>query len=195
MANGYPIDQRGNTGSVGDDTPTEHAAWTLQLQAAGLPGSPIEKQTAMLTIDHGNDRDYISDKGDEVWNVIEGNGIKNVLIMGALHTCSACRALVALGSPCRLLSSLSAQGFRLSPPLLLRRALLWAGVHTNMCVLGRPFGLRQMARLGKNTALVRDMTDTSAIPRPPPHSGLDAHLSLHASRFVFATQNLNCLRA
>ena len=33
-----------------------------------------------------------------------------------------------------------------------------------MCVLGRPFGLRQMARLGKNTALVRDMTDTSAIP-------------------------------
>ena len=93
MANGYPIDQRGNTGSVGDDTPTEHAAWTLQLQAAGLPGSPIEKQTAMLTIDHGNDRDYISDKGDEVWNVIEGNGIKNVLIMGALHTCSACRAL------------------------------------------------------------------------------------------------------
>ena len=88
MANGYPIDQRGNTGSVGDDTPTEHAAWTLQLQAAGLPGSPIEKQTAGLTIDHGNDRDYISDKGDEVWNVIEGNGIKNVLIMGAPHMLS-----------------------------------------------------------------------------------------------------------
>ena len=36
-----------------------------------------------------------------------------------------------------------------------------------MCVLGRPFGLRQMARLGKNTALVRDMTDTSAILRRP----------------------------
>jgi len=111
VANGYPIDQRGNTGSVGDDTPTEHAAWTLQLQAAGLPGSPIEKQTAGLTIDHGNDRDYISDKGDEVWNVIEGNGIKNVLIMGALHTCSACRAPTSLGSPCPLLSSLSAKGF------------------------------------------------------------------------------------
>ena len=49
-----------------------------------------------------------------------------------------------------------------------------------MCVLGRPFGLRQMARLGKNTALVRDMTDTSAIPRPPHHSGLDAHLLFHS---------------
>ena len=42
----------------------------------------------------------------------------------------------------------------------IKNALLM-GVHTNMCVLGRPFGLRQLARLGKNVALVRDMTDTS----------------------------------
>jgi nicotinamidase-related amidase len=34
------------------------------------------------------------------------------------------------------------------------------GVHTNMCVLGRPFGLRQMSSHGKNTVLVRDLTDT-----------------------------------
>ena len=34
------------------------------------------------------------------------------------------------------------------------------GVHTNMCVLGRPFGLRNMARYGKNAVLMRDMTDT-----------------------------------
>ena len=34
------------------------------------------------------------------------------------------------------------------------------GVHTNMCVIGRPFGLRNMARFGKNVVLVRDMTDT-----------------------------------
>jgi len=34
------------------------------------------------------------------------------------------------------------------------------GVHTNMCVLGRPFGLRNMARNGKNVVLMRDMTDT-----------------------------------
>ncbi len=34
------------------------------------------------------------------------------------------------------------------------------GVHTNMCVLGRPFGLRNMARNGKNVVLVRDLTDT-----------------------------------
>ena len=33
------------------------------------------------------------------------------------------------------------------------------GVHINMCVLGRPFGLRQMAKNGKNVVLVRDLTD------------------------------------
>lgn len=34
------------------------------------------------------------------------------------------------------------------------------GVHTNMCVIGRSFGLRNMVRLGKNVVLMRDMTDT-----------------------------------
>jgi type 1 glutamine amidotransferase/nicotinamidase-related amidase len=34
------------------------------------------------------------------------------------------------------------------------------GVHTNMCVLGRPFGLRNMSRFGKNVVLMRDLTDT-----------------------------------
>ena len=34
------------------------------------------------------------------------------------------------------------------------------GVHTNMCVIGRPFGLRNMVRLGMNVVLMRDMTDT-----------------------------------
>jgi len=42
------------------------------------------------------------------------------------------------------------------------------GVHLNMCVLGRPFGIRQMVRLGKNVALVRDMTDTMYDPRREP---------------------------
>ena len=34
------------------------------------------------------------------------------------------------------------------------------GVHTNMCVIGRTFGLRNMVRLGMNVVLMRDMTDT-----------------------------------
>jgi type 1 glutamine amidotransferase/nicotinamidase-related amidase len=43
------------------------------------------------------------------------------------------------------------------------------GVHTNMCVLGRPFGLRQMARHGKKVVLMRDMTDTMYNPARAPY--------------------------
>jgi nicotinamidase-related amidase len=43
------------------------------------------------------------------------------------------------------------------------------GVHTNMCVLGRSFGIRQMVRLGMDVVLVRDMTDAMYDPREPPY--------------------------
>src|SRR5262249_7553599 len=43
------------------------------------------------------------------------------------------------------------------------------GVHTNMCVLGRPFGLRQLAKNGKNVVLMRDMTDTMYDPTQSPY--------------------------
>lgn len=38
------------------------------------------------------------------------------------------------------------------------------GVHLNMCVSGRPFGLRQMAKNGKHVVLMRDLTDTMYNP-------------------------------
>ncbi|MEE2991275.1 MAG: ThuA domain-containing protein, partial [Planctomycetota bacterium] len=47
--------------------------------------------------------------------------------------------------------------------------VILVGVHTNMCVLGRPFGLRQMAKNGKNVVLMRDMTDTMYNPKMEPH--------------------------
>ncbi len=43
------------------------------------------------------------------------------------------------------------------------------GVHTNMCVLGRPFGIRQQVRLKMNVALCRDLTDAMYDPREPPY--------------------------
>lgn len=43
------------------------------------------------------------------------------------------------------------------------------GVHTNMCVLGRPFGIRQMIYQGQNVALMRDMTDCMYNPRNKPY--------------------------
>jgi nicotinamidase-related amidase len=47
--------------------------------------------------------------------------------------------------------------------------VILVGVHTNMCVLGRPFGLRQMAKNGKHVVLMRDMTDTMYNPARWPH--------------------------
>ncbi len=61
------------------------------------------------------------------------------------------------------------------------------GVHLNMCVLGRPFGLRQMAKNGKNVALMRDLTDTMYDPRQAPYvshfTGTDRMIE-HVERFV-----------
>jgi len=46
--------------------------------------------------------------------------------------------------------------------------VILCGVHLNMCVLGRPFAIRQQVYLGKNVALIRDMTDTMYNPERPP---------------------------
>ena len=47
--------------------------------------------------------------------------------------------------------------------------LAMMGVHTNMCVLGRSFGIRQMTKLGMNVVLVRDLTDAMYDPRDAPY--------------------------
>ena len=70
------------------------------------------------------DYDGVSDRGQEIFNFCEQEGIKNIVLMG---------------------------------------------VHTNMCVLGRSFGIRQMVKLGKNVVLARDLTDAMYDPRQPPY--------------------------
>ncbi len=55
--------------------------------------------------------------------------------------------------------------------------VILVGVHLNMCVLGRPFGIRQMVKMGKNVALMRDLTDVMYDHRMKPYvdhfTGLD----------------------
>ena len=46
------------------------------------------------------------------------------------------------------------------------------GVHTNICILNRSFGIRQMTRLGFQVVLVRDLTDSMYDPRKRP---FDSH--------------------
>ena len=68
--------------------------------------------------------------------------------------------------------------------------VMLVGVHTNMCVLGRPFGLRQMARNGRNVVLVRDLTDTMYNPQRWPYvshfAGTDRIIE-HIEKFVCPT--------
>ena len=137
----YPIDQ---SDGGEDDDPLVHAQWATKLTAMGRnAGTPWKTQSSHIEIDA--EKDYISDRGDEVWNVLEAKGIKNVIL---------------------------------------------TGVHVNMCVLGRPFGLRQMARNGKNVVLMRDMTDSMYSPRQWPFvshfTGNDLIIG-HIERFVSPT--------
>jgi nicotinamidase-related amidase len=46
--------------------------------------------------------------------------------------------------------------------------LLFAGVHTNMCILNRTFGIRQMTRWGVHCVLIRDLTDAMYNPARAP---------------------------
>lgn len=68
--------------------------------------------------------DGVSDNGEEIYNYVKQEGLKNIVLMG---------------------------------------------VHTNMCVMGRPFGIRQMVKQGFNVVLTRDLTDAMYDPREKPY--------------------------
>jgi hypothetical protein len=64
------------------------------------------------------------------------------------------------------------------------------GVHLNMCVLGRPFAIRQLLNQGKNVVLVRDLTDTMYNSRMRPYvshfAGTDLMLE-HVEKYLCPT--------
>lgn len=68
--------------------------------------------------------------------------------------------------------------------------VILAGVHANMCVAGRPFGLRQMAKNGKRVVLMRDMTDTMYNPERWPfvsHTRGTELFVQHVEKFICPT--------
>jgi type 1 glutamine amidotransferase/nicotinamidase-related amidase len=68
--------------------------------------------------------------------------------------------------------------------------VILVGVHTNMCVLGRPFGLRQLSSHGRQVVLARDLTDTMYDPSQWPYvnhfTGTDLIVD-HIERYVCPT--------
>ncbi len=72
--------------------------------------------------------------------------------------------------------------------------VILVGVHLNMCVLGRPFGIRQMVNMEKKVLVMRDMTDTMYDHRMRPFvdhfTGTDlvvAHVEQHWCPSVSST--------
>lgn len=64
------------------------------------------------------------------------------------------------------------------------------GVHTNMCVVGRSFGLRNWTRTGKRTLLVRDLTDAMYNPARSPrvdHFAGTALVVEHIEKYICPT--------
>jgi hypothetical protein len=47
--------------------------------------------------------------------------------------------------------------------------LFFMGVHVNMCVLNRPFAIKQMTNWGKSCVLVRELTDAMYNPQARPY--------------------------
>ncbi len=64
------------------------------------------------------------------------------------------------------------------------------GVHTNLCVVGRPFGIRSLVSHGFNTVLMRDMTDCMAPREEMPYTdhftALD-YVVWHIERYLCGT--------
>ena len=87
---------------------------------------PWTRQHAAIRIAHTTD--FISDSGQEIFNVFAAKGICNIFIVG---------------------------------------------VHTNMCVLFRPFAIRQQVLLGKSIVLVRNLTDSLYNSAMPPYVSHD----------------------
>lgn len=74
------------------------------------------------------------------------------------------------------------------------RNVMLVGVHTNMCVLGRPFGIRQLIYQGKRVVLVRDLTDAMYDPAAAPkisHFGGTARVVAHIERYWCPTIESN----
>jgi len=100
-----PVDSSDGGSDTGE--PNSYKAWHRQHPAIEI-----------------DDVNYISDDGQQVYNILAQKGIKNLIFMG---------------------------------------------VHTNMCVLGRSFGIKQMVRWGFNVVLSRDLTDAMYNPYKPPY--------------------------
>ena len=113
------------------DTPREREIHDLPLPVDASDGGSDTGETHSYKAWHRQHpaieiekTNYISDNGQEVYDLLAHIGIENIIYMG---------------------------------------------VHTNMCVLGRSFAIKQMVKREVNAVLARDLTDAMYNPFKPPY--------------------------
>ena len=127
-------------------------AWVLDVPHVEMP-SPIEHPDPPQPVDSSDGgSDTGEEKGFKAWHhqhpaieIKDGDAISD-------NGQEVCNTLVQKGV----------------------KNLIYMGVHTNMCVLGRSFAIKAMVRAGQfNVVLARDLTDAMYNPFKPPYVSHD----------------------
>lgn len=128
---GAPARQRVlQTPAIKPPEPIEHADALLPIDDSDGGSDTGEKPWFMAwsrqhpAIEIDQERDAISDNGNEIYSYLHAKGVRTVFVMG---------------------------------------------VHTNMCVINRSFGIKQLVRWGFRVVLIRDLTDAMYNPAMRPY--------------------------
>lgn len=120
----------------------------IQAVPRVTPPTPSDRTSPPLPID---DSDGGCDSGDEPWHHAWTRQHPTITIAGD--------DVISDDGP-EIYSLLVQRGIK---------NLVFMGVHTNMCILDRSFGIKQMTRWGVRCTLVRDLTDAMYNPKMPPY--------------------------
>lgn len=145
---GHPARERAKAAPKAANLPTDIAAWCRQILAEELGKYPIDQT------DGGEDDDPVE---HAAWAAeLKGRGLnprapwtRQIEVL-KIHEQDA-------------ISDSGVEVWNLLEQRGISKVILM-GVHVNMCVAGRPFGLRQMAKNGKHVVLMRDLTDSMYNP-------------------------------
>lgn len=150
---GHPARERARTAPTAANLPADIGAWCRRIPAEERVEYPVDQS------DGGEDDDPVE---HEAWHRrLAGLGRNpRAPWLAQLDALEITAADAISDSGVEIWNLLESRGIA---------NVVLLGVHTNMCVLGRPFGLRQLARHGRNVVLMRDMTDTMYNPRRWPY--------------------------
>ena len=146
---GTPARERANRAPMADRLPEKIGEWCRQIPAEELAVYPLDQS------DGGND-DEPSVK--EAWKaelIAKGRNPKGPWLKQI--------DVLRIDQDKDVISDSGVEIWNVLESRNIDNVILM-GVHTNMCVSGRPFGLRQMAKNGKHVVLMRDLTDTMYNP-------------------------------